>query len=75
MPGLLDDPLWPPALVAEATGLARSRLAKLRMTGDGPRYVKIGKAIFYRRSAVESWLRQLERNSTSDDATAAQQTA
>jgi len=74
MPGLLDDPLLPPEVVAELTGLTRSRLAKLRMSGDGPRYVKLGKAIRYRRSAVEAWLSQLERRSTTDAAPASERT-
>jgi hypothetical protein len=66
MPGLLDDPLLPPEVVAELTGLTENYLAKRRMAGDGAPYVKIGKTIRYRRSAVEAWLSQLERRSTTD---------
>ena len=53
--------------VAAVTGLARSTLAKLRLRGDGPRFVKIGAAVRYREDDVQAWLAaQPRRRSTSD---------
>jgi hypothetical protein len=41
-----------------------SWLAKARMTGKGPPFIRCGRKILYRRSGVESWLRSCERLST-----------
>ena len=46
--------------------ISGSYLAKLRLTGDGPEYIKIGRRVFYSRSAFEAWLRQNRRRSTSE---------
>lgn len=36
--------------------LSESTLAKLRLTGNGPRYCKLGRRVAYRRADLESWL-------------------
>ena len=41
-------------------------LAKQRITGLGPKYVKLGGRVFYRREDVEAWLESLVRSSTSE---------
>jgi predicted DNA-binding transcriptional regulator AlpA len=46
--------------------LSESWLAKARMRGDGPLYVKLGRAIRYREGALVQWLRSRQRLSTSD---------
>jgi predicted DNA-binding transcriptional regulator AlpA len=38
--------------------------AKARLAGDGPPFVKIGRTVRYRRSAVDAWLAVRERRST-----------
>ena len=43
-----------------------SWLAKARMRGDGPPYVKLGRAIRYREGALLQWLRSRQRLSTSE---------
>lgn len=59
--------LLTPDQVAEMCGLARSTLAKMRLRGDGPRFVKLGAAVRYREDDVESWLvAKPRRRSTSD---------
>ena len=53
--------------VAALTGLARSTLAKLRLNGQGPRFVKLGAAVRYRADDVQTWVTaQPRRRSTSD---------
>ncbi|MHA7271606.1 helix-turn-helix transcriptional regulator [Arthrobacter sp. HLT1-20] len=45
----------------EAAGLLRTTkatLAGLRHTGGGPRYVKFGRAVLYRRSDIETYLNE-----------------
>jgi predicted DNA-binding transcriptional regulator AlpA len=51
---------------AEYTGLAASTLNKLRLTGDGPEYIKLGRRVLYARDSIEGWLRSHRRTSTSD---------
>lgn len=37
-----------------------------RVRGGGPRYSKLGRLVRYRRAALEEWLKERERASTSD---------
>ena len=46
--------------------VSASYLTKLRLTGDGPDYFKVGRRVFYCRSAFETWLATRRRTSTSD---------
>ena len=41
-------------------------LEKKRVTGNGPRYAKIGSLCRYRRSDVLAWVEKQSRNSTSE---------
>ena len=51
---------------AKFTLLSVSSLNKLRMTGEGPEYLKIGRRVVYPRDSLEGWLRSHRRTSTSD---------
>ena len=46
--------------------LSPRTLERYRVTGEGPRYLKIGRLVFYRRSELEHWLKDKTRRSTSD---------
>ncbi len=62
------DPVRRPKEAAAYTGLSESRLAKLRMCGEGPRFIKLSATrVGYRQSALEAWLRERERMSTLED--------
>ena len=58
--------LLTPKDAANLLRLSESWLAKARMRGDGPPYVKLGRAIRYREGAVLQWLRSRQRLSTSE---------
>ena len=58
--------LLTPKDAANLLRLSESWLAKSRMRGDGPPYVKLGRAIRYREGAVLQWLRSRQRLSTSE---------
>jgi hypothetical protein len=58
--------LFTPKEAAAFLRLSVSFLAKARMRGDGPAYVKPGRAIRYRESALLDWLKSRERLSTSE---------
>jgi predicted DNA-binding transcriptional regulator AlpA len=60
-----------PVLVTakEAAALLKmsySWLAKARMRGDGPQYIKIGRAIRYDEAALRQWMKSRQRLSTSE---------
>jgi len=46
-------------------------LAKKRMTGDGPPFVKIGAKVGYDEEMIDAWLAARVRKSTSDKGEAA----
>lgn len=50
---------------ARYVGLSRSKLEKLRVEGEGPRYSKLGRTVLYRRASLDEWLLQNERTNTS----------
>jgi predicted DNA-binding transcriptional regulator AlpA len=51
---------------AKHIGLAVSTLEKLRVTGAGPKYVKLGRAVRYRISDLEKYLAERVVSSTSE---------
>ena len=61
------DPLLHSAEVAELLGVSLSWLAKSRLTGTGPRFIKVGRAVRYARSAVREFLLSRQRHSTSEE--------
>jgi predicted DNA-binding transcriptional regulator AlpA len=60
------DPLLTPREASAFLGLSRSWLAKLRLTGDGPSYIKLGRQVRYRLGDLEAWLQGHVQSSTSD---------
>jgi predicted DNA-binding transcriptional regulator AlpA len=55
---------------AECVGLSRSTLEKFRLTGEGPKFVRIGvRAVGYRIEDLDAWLSKRTRTSTSEGAT------
>lgn len=49
---------------AHYLGLSKSTLDKLRCFGGGPRYFKLGRAVVYEASDLETWKAQRARAST-----------
>lgn len=52
------------AEAAVFTGLSASTLNKLRLAGDGPVYLKLGKAVVYDTTDLSAWLSSKRRRST-----------
>lgn len=61
-------PLIDTAKAAELLGLARSTLEKMRVRGDGPPYIQLGRAcaVRYSPAAVTAWAAARTRRSTSE---------
>ncbi len=63
---VVDDPLYNETEAAEYLRHSVKTMQKWRWQGTGPEFVKSGTRVFYRRSALESYLAQRRRRSTSD---------
>jgi len=53
---------------AEYIDMSTSWLAKRRMRGDPPAFLKIGRAVVYDQGELDAWLRSCRRQSTSEPA-------
>jgi predicted DNA-binding transcriptional regulator AlpA len=54
---------------ADILRLSSSFLAKARMNGNGPPYLKLGRSVRYQESALLKWMKCRQRLSTSEQAT------
>jgi predicted DNA-binding transcriptional regulator AlpA len=63
-----DDPndLIAPETAARNLGVTENCLAKWRCCGGGPRFVKIGRRVRYRRTDLDAFITERVRASTSD---------
>jgi predicted DNA-binding transcriptional regulator AlpA len=53
--------------VAEKLGMTEGHFARLRVRGDGPRFIKIGRAVRYDLADVQAWLDARRVGSTSEE--------
>ncbi|HWA17720.1 MAG TPA: helix-turn-helix domain-containing protein [Devosia sp.] len=60
------DKLLNTAEAAETIGLASSTLEKMRVTGAGPKHVKLGRRVLYRLDDLIEWVGARVRQSTSE---------
>jgi hypothetical protein len=58
--------LLTPRETAERLKVSLSWLAKARMRGDGPPFIKVGRAIRYSETMLMQWMRAHQRSSTSE---------
>jgi hypothetical protein len=56
----------PTSDAARILNLSQSTLAKLRLSGKGPAYYKLGRRVVYRQEDLAAWLGENRRLSTSD---------
>lgn len=59
-----DGTLVPAWAMPAYIGVARQTLARWRVQGNGPKYVKVGRLVFYRAGDVRAWLAQQVRWNT-----------
>jgi predicted DNA-binding transcriptional regulator AlpA len=62
-----DENLIHPPEAARFLALSDSWLAKSRVEGDGPKFIKIGRAVRYRRSDLIDYLNRNVHTSTSQE--------
>jgi excisionase family DNA binding protein len=58
--------LLTPKEAAKVLKVSLSWLAKARMRGDGPPFIKIGRNIRYAEAALLQWMKSRQRMSTSE---------
>jgi predicted DNA-binding transcriptional regulator AlpA len=51
---------------ANYLGLSKSTLAKMRLRGDGPLFLKLNRVVVYDSRDLDAWLAHRRRASTSD---------
>ena len=57
--------LLTPKQAARRLNLSVSWLAKRRLAGDGPPYIKLGGAVRYAETSLQQWMKGQQRTSTS----------
>jgi hypothetical protein len=62
-----DEPMLTPKEAARMLKLSVSWLAKSRLRGDGPRFVKSGHAVRYPLPYLRDYIRSRTRSSTSEE--------
>jgi predicted DNA-binding transcriptional regulator AlpA len=60
------DPLLYPKEAAKILSVSLSWLAKSRLAGGGPRFVKIGRAVRYPESSLREYIKSRMKGSTSE---------
>jgi hypothetical protein len=58
--------LLTPKETASRYKVSLSWLAKARMRGDGPPFIKVGRAVRYTEAGLQQWLKSRQRLSTSE---------
>jgi len=64
----MSDRFFGPETLSVELKIPVSTLAKWRLYGGGPRYVKMGKNIRYERIDVDQWVESRKRRTTSSKA-------
>lgn len=63
----MDKQHFRPIDAAQYLGISLSFLNKMRITGNGPAFIKHGrKVVIYTKNALDSWLAERTHNSTSE---------
>jgi excisionase family DNA binding protein len=55
---MITEKYLKPSEAAEVLRSSKSTLAKLRLSGAGPAFVRIGRAIRYRKSDLDCWMNE-----------------
>lgn len=61
-----SEALLTPIEAARLLRVSLSWLAKARLRGDGPRFVKIGRSVRYPESSIREYIKLRTRSSTSE---------
>ena len=59
-----QHPRMPSRAAAEYVGVTDSTMAKWRMSGRGPKFIKAGSRVIYDRADLDEWLNRRKRQHT-----------
>ena len=65
-PGVGFERLLTPKEAADRLRVSLSWLAKARMRGDGPPFIRVGRNVRYSEAALIQWMRSQQRLSTAE---------
>jgi hypothetical protein len=68
---LYDKKLLRPKMVEQVYDIREGYQAKMRCSGVGPEYIKVGSKIYYEEASIQRWLKKKRRRSTCDTGVAA----
>ncbi len=60
------EALFPSAIVAKRLGTSERSLERMRATGTGPKFVKVGRLVRYTDHDLEAWITAQTVGSTSE---------
>jgi predicted DNA-binding transcriptional regulator AlpA len=63
-----DEALFPQAALVAVTGLSNAHFERCRWQGTGPRFVKLGRLVRYRKSDVVAWIEKRPAVSSTTEA-------
>jgi len=69
----IQNELFRSALAAKYLTLSKQTLDWWRCQGRGPKYLKVGRAVCYRRTDLDEWLSRQVRQSTHTDKATSQE--
>lgn len=61
-----NNELWTDGTVAQCLGVSVVTLRRWRREGRGPKFIKEGRQVLYRRSTITDWLAAREAGSTAE---------
>ena len=62
----MNNQLLTAQAAAQFLSLSPSTLAKMRLSGDTPRYIKMGRRVAYRQTDLDNWVSAKSFQSTSE---------
>jgi predicted DNA-binding transcriptional regulator AlpA len=63
-----DEALFPQAALVAVTGLSNAHFERCRWQGDGPKFIKLGRLVRYRKSDVIAWIEKRPAVSSTTEA-------
>ena len=52
--------------VSDMLGISQRTLERMRVTGDGPKFAKLGRRVLYRPADIDAWIASRVVSSTSE---------
>jgi len=64
---MMSSDNWMTEKAAQYVGLSKPTLERYRVSGDGPKFAKLGSAVRYRKCDLDAWIESRLVHSTSEE--------